>query len=561
MNSKQQVEPVETKPKFILPPRPNTALPQPPLEWRPSQPHTLASRVSFTEFVPDAVSPLFATLAVPLATQATSKMMAEVMGSRAAAGYYFEVINSYVYSCLDTRQTLQLGVGGVFATPKIFRYGKAHRDEAQANSRTAVDRWRQANLPGLPAVELLSGVRELFSVAAEYFAMAQCGPIPRSTWSEILFSRFYNVLVKRKSDPAAPTFLLGLENLPLQAEKSLFDLAQWAQAQVHLADYLRQTPVQVVWDALHADPVPAPLSGEFAARFDAHLSAFGHVVYDLDFTKSVPADDPLPVLEALKAYLAGQGHNPHIRIQAQVEQRRQAEQAITMRLDPLRRKWFQKLLKSAQACAPDRENAIAEIGLPYPQLRRLLRELGLRLTAGGAISRPEDIYWLEAKEVYALATALDKNEPLCSQAARVETRKTSWQRACEATPPTVVPENTWVSKLMAPKKTETNTLKGYGASEGAVTAPACVLRGPQDFDQMRPGAVLVAVTTTPAWTPLFAMASAVVTDIGGPLSHSSIVAREYGIPAVMATGVATRRIHTGQMITVDGSAGTVTLKV
>ncbi len=59
---------------------------------------------------------------------------------------------------------------------------------------------------------------------------------------------------------------------------------------------------------------------------------------------------------------------------------------------------------------------------------------------------------------------------------------------------------------------------------------------------------------------LFALASAVVTDIGGPLGHSSIVAREYGIPAVMATGVATRLIRTGQMITVDGSAGRVTLQ-
>jgi pyruvate,water dikinase len=85
------------------------------------------------------------------------------------------------------------------------------------------------------------------------------------------------------------------------------------------------------------------------------------------------------------------------------------------------------------------------------------------------------------------------------------------------------------------------------------------LHGPEDFSKMRPGDVLVAGATTPAWTPLFAMASAVVTDIGGPLSHGSIVAREYGIPAVMGTGVATRRIQDGQMITVDGSAGTVTL--
>jgi pyruvate,water dikinase len=92
-----------------------------------------------------------------------------------------------------------------------------------------------------------------------------------------------------------------------------------------------------------------------------------------------------------------------------------------------------------------------------------------------------------------------------------------------------------------------------------VTGIARVLHGPEDFNQMRPGDVLVAAITTPAWTPLFAMASAVVTDIGGPLSHGSIVAREYGIPAVLGTGSATRRIQSGETITVDGSAGTVTL--
>jgi phosphoenolpyruvate synthase/pyruvate phosphate dikinase len=77
---------------------------------------------------------------------------------------------------------------------------------------------------------------------------------------------------------------------------------------------------------------------------------------------------------------------------------------------------------------------------------------------------------------------------------------------------------------------------------------------------MQAGDVLVAALTTPAWTPLFARAAAVVTDIGGPLSHGSIVAREYGIPAVLGTGEATKRIHSGQVVTVDGSAGVVTLR-
>ena len=100
---------------------------------------------------------------------------------------------------------------------------------------------------------------------------------------------------------------------------------------------------------------------------------------------------------------------------------------------------------------------------------------------------------------------------------------------------------------------EGDRLKGVGASGGKVTGVACVLHGPQDFDQMELGGILVAKLTTPAWTPLFTMAGGVVTDIGGPLSHGSIVSREYGIPAVLGTGEATKRIRSGQRITVNGS--------
>ena len=110
------------------------------------------------------------------------------------------------------------------------------------------------------------------------------------------------------------------------------------------------------------------------------------------------------------------------------------------------------------------------------------------------------------------------------------------------------------------KRPKGNTIKGVAASPGSVTAPACVITSPQDFSKMNDGEVLVAPLTTPAWTPLFARAAAVVTDIGGPLSHGSIVAREYGIPAVLGTGIATKRISEGQVVTVDGSAGTVSLE-
>jgi phosphoenolpyruvate synthase/pyruvate phosphate dikinase len=115
--------------------------------------------------------------------------------------------------------------------------------------------------------------------------------------------------------------------------------------------------------------------------------------------------------------------------------------------------------------------------------------------------------------------------------------------------------------MFEPKPRSTSTgpiLEGFAVSPGQVTAPASIVRSPEEFGQMAPDSILVCPTTTPAWTPLFARAKGLVTDIGGALAHGSIVAREYGIPAVMGTGEATQRIETGELIRVDGNRGTVT---
>ncbi len=102
-----------------------------------------------------------------------------------------------------------------------------------------------------------------------------------------------------------------------------------------------------------------------------------------------------------------------------------------------------------------------------------------------------------------------------------------------------------------------NGLTGTAAAPGTYTGPVRVVRGDQDFSKLRYGDVLVAPITTPAWTVLFSQAGALVTDTGGLLSHAAVIAREYGIPAVVATGAATDRLEDGQIVTVDGSSGTI----
>jgi pyruvate,water dikinase len=190
------------------------------------------------------------------------------------------------------------------------------------------------------------------------------------------------------------------------------------------------------------------------------------------------------------------------------------------------------------------------------------------MVAAGAMAERDEVFWLKWEEVEQAARLLDTGQPLEDYRRAIAERRATWEREHGVTPPVVLPVKGGARVLgldfssWMPARSDQaagNTIKGIGASPGRVTGPACVIHGPEEFDQMKPGDILVAKITTPAWTPLFALASGIVTDVGGPLSHSSIVAREYGVPAVLGTGVATQRICGGQHITVDGDGGVVTL--
>ena len=529
------------------------------LEWHRPNPKAVMARGSFAEFVPEPISPLFATLAVPLAWDSTERLMKN-FGVTEKGSYQFAVINSYLYvgMVITPKMTWQMTKASFALIKPILKTAWKKSVAAREKFLGMVEKWQAQELNKLTAPELLKGTREIFSATAEFYNMAQSATIPTSLTSEALFGIFYKALVKHKDDPEAPTFVFGSENNALRSEKALFDLTTWAKGQPELADYLTRTPADVISAALQTDPLPVSVLREFAPRFDIYLREFGHAIYDLDFAKSVPADDPTPLVETIKVYLSGK-NSPYERQQAILERREKATERIIKRLDPLRRKWFIKMLAWAQETVPLRENSIADMGLGHPQIRRMLRELGKRLVIGGAITCADDVYWLEANEADMLATLLEKREALKNFSAEVENRKVKWQAMRHITPPNTLPQKTWMSKFYADNEQSSSTIKGLGASAGKVTARACVMLGPEDFSRMQSGDVIVAGITTPAWTPLFARASAIVTDIGGPLSHSSIVAREYGIPAVLATGVGTRRIHDGQTITVDGGAGTVSL--
>jgi pyruvate,water dikinase len=181
----------------------------------------------------------------------------------------------------------------------------------------------------------------------------------------------------------------------------------------------------------------------------------------------------------------------------------------------------------------------------------------------------DDVFWLNGQEAEEAARRVDEHHPVHDYRGVVSERRAAADRERTVTPPVVLPVKSGARILgidfsrMTPARSDQAqgaTIKGQGASAGRVTGVARVIHGPSDFSMMQRGDILVAKVTTPAWTPLFALASGIVTDVGGPLSHSSIVAREYRIPAVLGTGVATERIRSGQRIVVDGDSGVVSME-
>jgi len=539
----------------------------PTIEWKLPDPKGQYMRSSVADLMPNPLSPLFETLAVPtIARDGVKEVMRPLTRSEPRLPDYILTINSYVYinGTYTLREWWWILTRMMLSMPRIMREALPFwRDKIRPRYAAAVARWQNQVPEALSLAELWAGIQEVNDAAMLHFSSLLIATTGASAGAEMLFTRVYDKLIRRDGDPAATVFLMGYDSTPIQAEKSLYDLAEWVRAYPDLAEHILTTPSADLATQLAPGVRDWP---EFRQRLQTHLNTYGHIIYELDFAKLLPLDDPTPMLETIKMYLRGEGVNPHERQQAAEERREQAVASTRNRLKGLRHWAFDKTLKIGQTMAQVRENALADIGLGYPVLRAMLRELGRRFVQAGGIEEAEDVFWLQAEEVQSAVTALERGEPLVNLAEDVAQRKTRHAALERVTaPPMLPPKKKYMGIDMAAWTPATEdsqtggTLKGIAASAGQVTAPACVLHGPEDFDRMQPGDVLVAATTTPAWTPLFAMAAAVVTDIGGPLSHGSIVAREYNIPAVMGTGVATRRIHSGQTITVDGGAGTVTL--
>jgi rifampicin phosphotransferase len=562
---------------WVLQARPITNLPPPTLEdvsWEPPFPNSAWWRRQVVENLPEPLSPLFDELYVDEGLELSIDALMAFLGMTYlrledfADRPFFTSINGYAYSRANYKlrwRTVPLILRTMVDEFRVmFRDGPAYwRDHALPDYLAKIERWKAVSLATARDEHLLTGVRELALEDARYWfacaLMIGCAKI-----TEALLGRFLGLAAPGRGLTSG-MFLRGFPSQTVDAEVELEGLAERIRASDELRALVAATPAATLIEALRSTA-----AGQgWLTDFERYLDRYGHQVYNLDFVVPTQVDDPLPVILSLKAMVQQPGRDPRARQQAIVAER-DARVEQTMRyFDPLRRGLFRVLLGWAQRFGPYREQALFYMGVGWPTLRRLALELGRRLVESGSLLVAGDVFFLETSEIGETITARAGGRARPELAREAVERRELREARKPLHPPPVVPRD---YKLrfgpfdMSAWETQRRNqpagavLRGFAVSPGRVTAPASVIRSPADFSKMEPDTILVCLTTTPAWTPLFSQARALVTDVGGVLAHGSIVAREYGIPAVLGTGQASQRIRHGQRITVEGDRGLVFLE-
>jgi pyruvate,water dikinase len=333
----------------------------------------------------------------------------------------------------------------------------------------------------------------------------------------------------------------GLETPVTESNRALWDLSRKARDDPRLHAKVRA-----------GDPAGmegSPEGRAFLGAVDAFLASFGHREGG-SWYLSTPTwgRDPTQVWRLLASLVEAQ--EPAEDRSSALESFEAARELVERRLRsvPWLHRRFLSLLEAVRAHIVFREQSHFDLTRPLAALQDMAAEWGRRLVSRGVLLQEESVFYLTPREVrdWILDAPPDGaavQKILARRRATYQVVNTTWQR------------ERW------PRGAGRRGLKGIPASPGMARASVRIIRGEDQFHRLRAGEIMVCHHTNPSWTPLFSLASGVVTQVGGPASHAAIVAREYGIPCIMALPGATEVLQDRDEVLMDGSRGTLHLLV
>jgi pyruvate,water dikinase len=393
------------------------------------------------------------------------------------------------------------------------------------------------------------------------------------TWPSVVIPRLAPVMIGglaafglahrlAGADAAGEDFDAVRRALPYNPTTEM-DLALWRLAEAVRKDadaraVLGQQSAAELAAAYGASSLPPTLQRGLAA----FLAEYGHrAIAEIDIGLPRWSDDPSPLLAHLANYLEldESAQSPEAQFQAAAAEAEAALRRIVGRV-ALRSRFragvVRFLLRRGRALAGFREMPKFLVVLILAHARAQLGLVGRELAARDALSAPDDVFFLTFDDVRRALSGVDQRSTVAERRARYaeEMRRRHVPRLLlsDGTEPRLAVEQL--------DSADGNVLRGTPASAGTVSGRARVILDPAGA-RLVPGEILVAPSTDPGWTPLFLTAGGLVMEMGGAMSHGAVVAREYGIPAVVGVPAATERITDGEHISVDGSAGTVQVAI
>ena len=408
----------------------------------------------------------------------------------------------------------------------------------------------------LPTAAILEGITRHEAQSAALMANHAEASIAAEPLVQIL-QKLTRAWLGDKDGQIAITLLSGLTgNKTVETNRALWRLA----ASTRGNDGLRHA-IAAAGAGNWREPIAlAPGGADFLAGFDAFLQAYGHRTQGYDMAKPTWRERPDVVLELLRLSFDDSVPDPGEGEARKAAEREATVRAARQRLSLLKRFLFDRVLSLAQTYFRLRENQQFYLMQGVPLSRRTLLTLGRRFQEAGLLNEVEDVFFLENKEIRSLAAnmaglpAYGLSLPINSLHLVAE-RRAEFERNQQIDAPIHLG-----GKPVQPEAQTSGALRGIPASRGKAVGKARLIRTPDDFHTLQRGEIIIAPATTPAWTPLFGVAVGLVTEFGGLLSHSGVVAREYGLPAVLGVGEVMRLLHDGDEIEVDGERGEVRLR-
>lgn len=298
---------------------------------------------------------------------------------------------------------------------------------------------------------------------------------------------------------------------------------------------------------------------KFREKLENFLRKYGYrSVFEAEVIHPSWEEDPGYIFAMIQNFLQVEpGNDPSEIGKRQKNDREAAVREAEARLSSWQRVIFRVVLKQCHTFIPMREEVKALAMMGVNTVKKVCRLFSQDLVRRGVLKDEQDLYFLTLEEIIPLVVGQDVPSDLFD---RIDRRRDEYRRNHEVELPEFFfgrPEPVRRREKEADRSVK--VLKGIPVSPGRVTGKARVILTPREKASLKPGEILVAPVTDAGWTPLFLVAAALVVDIGGLLSHGSIVAREYGIPGVINVREGTRVIRDGDEITVDGNVGEVLL--